>query len=152
MERVEKFVKEHPLPIVALLAAAVVLVVYMLWTGCKIAGFGLRKEEAKKAEGIGAGGPQVNDNALLPAGYEGFHVRKFEGIVADGIGDSSLRAAIAVEKAAELRKQLGCKAASEYRGLDHQALAKDTTSAEAGWKTEGMTGTDAKLRAALTGN
>lgn len=142
MDQVTKVVREHTRLVVAVLAVAVLLIAYMLYNGAKIGGYGL------KTEGIGAGGAQVNDNPLLPAGHEGYHVRKLEGLVADGVGNDTLRAALAVEDARKLRKQLECTGRERDSGL-----VKDVKSAEAGWASgrEGMTTTDERLRAAMTG-
>lgn len=76
MNTVSELVKKNPMLVTVALAVAVILVIYMLWQGCMIMGIRLRTP----AEGMGAGGPQVNDNALLPAGWEGYHVRRLEGV------------------------------------------------------------------------
>jgi len=155
MEAVEKVVKSNPTLVAVALAVAVVLVVYMLWQGCMIMGIRLRTP----AEGMGAGGPQVNDNALLPAGWEGYHVRRLEGVTGTGLdgadlGDASIRAALAVENARELRRELQCKPASAYVGRDARNLVARGSAANpeaAGWALEGMTSTSAKLRDAMQG-
>lgn len=129
MDQLKKLVCENPMAVLVLLAVAVVLVVYMLWSGCKLS------LPNKAAEGVGAGGPQVNDNALLPAGWEGYSVRRFEG----ASGAPSVRGALASENAASLRAELGCKAPSYYRKMASQQLVK-TAGADPGFAMEGVRG------------
>lgn len=155
MNTVSELVKKNPMLVTVALAVAVILVIYMLWQGCMIMGIRLRTP----AEGMGAGGPQVNDNALLPAGWEGYHVRRLEGVTGKDfegteLGNASIRAALAVENARELRRELQCKPASHYVGMDARQLTARGSAANpeaAGWALEGMTGTSAKLRDAMQG-
>lgn len=144
LEQVKEFAHKQGPVLLGLLVVAVVIIVALLAGGCA--------KIATKAEGVTAGGAQDQDTVTVGgASREGFHwsPMRHEGYMRRREGASNgpaaavtpVRAALAVENSAALRKELGCKPVS--RGSD---LVKGSN----GWGVEGMT-VDQTLRDAMLG-